>query len=84
MVKAMFRDLLFLCVFLVIGFGLRETIKPFKKIYLPASVIGGTLLLIIGQQGFNLVTIPGSFSKFAGVLIDRQLFFILIFIETFS
>ena len=83
MVKAMFTDLLFLCVFLVIGFGQRETIKPFKKIYLPASVIGGTLLLIIGQQGFNLVTIPSSFSKFAGVLIDL-IMCALVFGITFS
>ncbi len=82
-VKEMFQDILFMCVFLVVGFGLRELIRPLKKIYLPASVIGGALLLAIGQQGFNLVTVPSSFSSFSSVLIDL-IMCALVFGITFS
>ena len=82
-VKEMFSDILFMCVFLVIGFGLREIIRPLKKIYLPASVIGGALLLIIGEQCFGLVTVPSSFSSFSSVLID-MIMCALVFGITFS
>lgn len=82
-VKEMFADILFMCVFLVIGFGVRELVKPLKKIYLPASVIGGAVLLIFGQQGFGLVTVPSSFSSFSSVLIDL-IMCALVFGITFS
>lgn len=69
-VKSMFADILLICVFLVAGFAVREVIRPLKKIYLPASVIGGAVLLILGQQCLNIVTVPDCFSSFSTILID--------------
>ena len=43
--------------------------KPIQKLFLPASLIGGLLALILGQQMLGLVEIPESFSKFSNVLI---------------
>ena len=51
------------------GFFVREIVKPIQKLFLPASLIGGLLALILGQQMLGLVEIPESFSKFSNVLI---------------
>ncbi len=63
-------DLVIIGVFLIIGFILRELIKPLQKIFLPASVIGGVIALISGQQVLGWVELPSSFSQFSGVLIN--------------
>ena len=38
-----------LCILLVVGKTLRVTIRLFQKLYLPASVIGGLLGLVLVQ-----------------------------------
>ncbi|MBR1893129.1 MAG: sodium:glutamate symporter [Lachnospiraceae bacterium] len=63
-------DFLLMSVFLLIGFFVRARFKIFRRLFIPASLIGGVLLLIIGQQGFGLVTVPDSYSGFSSGLID--------------
>ncbi len=67
------KSLSLLGLFLLIGFVLRATIKPFQKTFIPASVIGGTLLLILGPQILNVLPTPKEwfdiYSFLPGVLI---------------
>lgn len=63
-------DLLLLAVFMLLGFFIREVIKPIQKLFLPSSLIGGLLLLLVGQQALNVVSVPESFSSLPNVLID--------------
>ncbi len=60
-------------LFLLIGFALRATIKPFQKTFIPSSVIGGTLLLVLGPQMLNVLPTPKEwfeiYSILPGVLI---------------
>ena len=69
-VKSLVSDLLLLCVFLLIGFAVREKLRFLQKLFLPSSLIGGLILLILGPQGFNLVTVPESFSSIPSILIN--------------
>lgn len=77
MTAAMLTDLLkslgLLGAFLLIGVALRAWIKPLQKTFIPASVIGGGLLLLLGPQGLNLLPVPSEwysyYSLLPGVLI---------------
>jgi len=69
-VSSLMQDLLLLSVFMIAGFAVREVCKPIQKLFLPSSLIGGVLLLALGQQGLDLVTVPDSFSSIPGVLIN--------------
>jgi len=42
-------------VFMLAGFFVREIVKPIQKLFLPASLIGGLLALILGQQMLGLL-----------------------------
>lgn len=53
----------FLSIFLLLGFFLRAKIKIFGQIFLPASVIGGFILLIFGPNGFNFLKIPSEWME---------------------
>ena len=68
-VASLFSDMILIGVFMLVGFFVREIVKPIQKLFLPASLIGGLLALILGQQMLGLVEIPESFSKFSNVLI---------------
>ncbi|HCJ75076.1 MAG TPA: sodium:glutamate symporter [Roseburia sp.] len=65
-----FNDMVILGVFLLIGFIIREICKPIQKLFIPASVVGGVVALIMGPQVLHLVTIPKSFASMSGVLIN--------------
>lgn len=67
--QSLLDDLAVFCIFLMIGFLLREFIKPLRKLFLPASIIGGAVALILGNQCIGLVQIPDSFEGVSGVLI---------------
>ncbi len=67
--SSLFNDLITLFAFLLIGFVIREIVKPLQKLYIPASIIGGVVALIVGPQVLNLVEIPASFSSMASVMI---------------
>ncbi len=62
-------DLAFLSAFLIIGFVLRQLIRPFRTYFIPASVIGGVIALILGPQVLGFVEIPKSFSAMSSALI---------------
>ena len=57
--SSLFNDLIVLFAFLLIGFVIREIFKPLQRIYIPASIIGGVIALIVGPQVLGLVSIPG-------------------------
>lgn len=67
------KALALLSVFLLIGTFLRAKIKLFQNTFLPASVIGGFLLLILGPYVLNVLPLPESwmsaYSAIPGVLI---------------
>ena len=67
------QSMTLLSLFLIIGMVLRAKIKIFQNTFLPASVIGGFLLLILGPQVLNVIPIPESWSityaSMPGVLI---------------
>lgn len=60
-------------IFLLIGTFLRAKIPIFQTTFLPASVIGGFLLLIFGPNCLNLLKIPAEwmniYSLIPGILI---------------
>lgn len=72
-VASLFSDLVIFGLFLLAGFAARELIKPLQKLYLPASLIGGVIGLLLGPQVAGVVTIPESFSSFSGTLINLML-----------
>ncbi|GHV48526.1 sodium:glutamate symporter [Synergistales bacterium] len=67
---SLLADYSILFVFLIIGFVIRDRLVIFQRLYIPASVIGGSLMLILGPQMLNLIVIPDSFSSMSSVLIN--------------
>ena len=67
------QSLTLLSLFLILGMVLRAKLKIFQNTFLPASVIGGFLLLILGPQVLNLIPIPeawsATYASMPGVLI---------------
>jgi len=72
-VASLYNDLLIFGLLLLAGFAARELIKPIRKLFLPASLIGGCIGLILGQQCLKVIEIPASFSSFSGTLINVML-----------
>lgn len=68
-VAALFSDMTVIARFMLAGFFMREVIKPVQKLFLPSSLIGGLLALLLGQQVLGVAVIPESFSSFSSVLI---------------
>ena len=64
------NDLAVLMVFLLLGFALREIVKPLQKLFLPAGLIGGAVALILGPQVLGWVTLPESWSGMASPMIN--------------
>ncbi len=67
---AIVNDLAFLLVFLLVGFALRELIKPLQKLFLPAGLIGGIVALILGPQVLGWVALPESWSGMPTPMIN--------------
>lgn len=61
----LFNDLILFGLLLMVGFALREILPPLQKLFLPASIIGGIVGLILGQQVLGIVEIPESFGSFS-------------------
>ena len=55
---ALQNDVLVLAILLLLGYVVREVIKPLQKLYIPSSVVGGVLGLILGQQVLGIIEIP--------------------------
>lgn len=68
-VASLFSDMIVIALFMLVGFFVREVVKPIQKLFLPSSLIGGLIALILGQQLLGVVEIPESFAKFSSVLI---------------
>jgi len=69
-VASLSSDVIFLSLFLLIGFFVREIIKPIQKLFLPSSLIGGLILLLLGPQTVGLVSVPDSFKSMPSVMIN--------------
>lgn len=77
MTSAMLTELLkstgLLGIFLLVGVLLRAKVSVFQKTFMPASVIGGFLLLILGPTCLNIIPIPqdwlSMYSLVPGILI---------------
>ncbi|MFI3251260.1 MAG: glutamate:sodium symporter [Eubacteriales bacterium] len=77
MTSALLTDLLkslaLLGAFLIIGMFLRAKLVMFQKTFIPSSVIGGFLLLILGPQVLNVLPVSADwfsmYSLLPGVLI---------------
>ncbi len=52
---------------LIAGVIIRELVPALQKVLLPASLIGGFLGLILGQQVLGIIEIPAAFAEFAGI-----------------
>ncbi|WBW49920.1 glutamate:sodium symporter [Peptoniphilus equinus] len=57
-----------LSIFLLLGFFLRAKVPFFQKTFLPASVIGGFILLLLGPIVFNVLPIPEDWVSFWSLL----------------
>ena len=66
----MLNPLILLMVFLLAGFVLREIITPLKKLYIPASMLGGILALILGPQVLGLIEIPEAWGSLASPMVN--------------
>ena len=67
---ALQNDVLILAILLLLGYVAREVIKPLQKLYIPSSVIGGVLGLILGQQVLGIIEIPEMFKNISSVTIN--------------
>lgn len=72
MTSAMLTDFLkslaLLGAFLLLGVFIRANVKAFQKTFIPAGVIGGALLLILGPQGVNILPVPAEWFKIYSLL----------------
>lgn len=62
-----FNALILFGVLLIAGVIIRELLPPLQKVLLPASLIGGILGLILGQQVLGLIEIPNAFVEIASI-----------------
>lgn len=63
----------FISIFLLIGTFLRAKVKFFGQTFIPASVIGGFIVLILGNNGFDIMHLPDEwmniYKLLPGILI---------------
>lgn len=73
-VSSLFGDMIIIALFMLIGFFAREIIKPIQRLFLPSSLIGGLIALILGRQMLGIVEVPASFSSFIQSLASPKIF----------
>ena len=69
-IRALMNMMTAVSMFILLGFFVREFVKPLQKLFLPASLVGGLVMLALGQQGVGLITVPKVLGSVPGVLID--------------
>ena len=69
-IRALMNMMTAVSMFILLGFFVREFVKPLQKLFLPASLVGGLVMLALGQQGAGLITVPKVLGSVPGVLID--------------
>lgn len=72
------HDFAVVSILLAIGYFLRMKVKLFQRLFLPASIIGGLVGLIIGPQILGLyspvyVTYTDSINEWSGCTAGRYL-----------
>ena len=50
-VRSLFNDMLIIAVFMLAGYLVRELVKPLQRLFLPASLIGGVIALVLATFG---------------------------------
>lgn len=63
-------DLAILLAFVLIGVALVRFIKPLKKLYIPAGLIGGVVALILGPQVLGIMETPVTWSGMPTPMIN--------------
>ncbi len=66
---SLFTDVMWVGIYLIIGFAVREIVKLLQRWFLPSSVIGGIIALVLGPQILNITPIPACFSDFNNVMM---------------
>ena len=69
-IRALMNMMTAVSILILAGFFVREFVKPLQKLFLPASLVGGLVMLGLGQQGLGLITVPKVLGSVPGVLID--------------
>lgn len=73
MAQTLLEQFIVLSIFLLIGYAIRVWFTPIRKLFLPASLIGGVIGLILLPNGLGLIEVSeewmGSFGALPGVLI---------------
>ncbi len=64
------NDLSLLMLFLVLGFIVRQVVKPIQKAFLPAGLVGGAIALILGPQVIGLIEIPETWAGMPAPMIN--------------
>lgn len=62
-IRALMNMMTAVSILILAGFFVREFVKPLQKLFLPASLVGGLVMLGLGQQGLGLITVPKSTGK---------------------
>lgn len=68
MLTDLLKSLGLLGAFLLIGTLLRAKLKPLQQAFIPASVIGGSLLLILGPQALNVLPVPEEWFSYYSII----------------
>jgi len=63
-------DVVVISIFLVVGAVVRNSVGFLQKFVIPASVIGGIIGLVMGQNVIGLIPITKTYSQLANVGID--------------
>ena len=73
MSETILKQFILLSVFLLLGYVVRVWVKPLRKLFLPASLIGGVIGLILCPNVLGVIPVSEEwmkeFSKLPGVLI---------------
>lgn len=66
---AVFTDLGFISLLLLVGALLRAKVKPLQYLFLPASLVAGLLGLVLGPKGLAIIPFSENLGTYAGILI---------------
>ncbi|MBN2286566.1 MAG: hypothetical protein JXI43_08975 [Tissierellales bacterium] len=73
MYQTMLEQFIVLSIFLLVGYGIRVFFKPIQKLFLPSSLLGGLIGLILLPNGTGLIPMSEEwmkdFGSIPGVLI---------------
>lgn len=62
-------DMAWMSLLLIIAQIIRTLVKPFQKLYIPSSVIGGGMGLILGPQVLNVIPWSDQIGSYAYLFV---------------